>query len=242
MTGVAITVVGYGGWYPAGVARLVEKFREVDSGRTVMAWVNALPPGAPRYVIKDGYDYTAYCAKPFALRAARDAGAEIGIQLDAAFWPIRPIDKFADYIYEKGYYLCENGFPMGEWCSDAALGTFGLTRDEALAIPEASSYAVGLDFRKQTSNRALDEWCAMALDGKTFPGPHTQTGGSGRNQGHVSSDPRVRGHRHDQTALSAITWKLGMREHVKRPQFTAYEAGYGGFPDETTVLVNRGGL
>jgi hypothetical protein len=237
--GVAICCIGIGGWYPAGVARLTQKFREVDPGRTIMSWVNTSPYGAPESVVRDGYDYTGYCAKPFALRAARDAGADIGILMDAAFWPIRPIDPLVDHIERRGYYLCDNGYRMGEWCSDVALGTLGLTRDESLEIPEVSSYCVGLNFRHEVCNLALDQWCAYAADGVTFPGPHSQMGRfDGRNAGHVSHDPRVKGHRHDQTALSAIAWKLGMRERIARPRFTAYD----GSQDHSTVLVNRGGL
>lgn len=217
---------------------MIQKFREVDHGKTIMAWVNTLPPGAPVSVIRNNYDYTGYCAKPFALRAAREAGADIGILMDAAFWPIRSIDPLVDHIANTGYYLCENGYRMGEWCSDAALEMLQLSRDEAFAIPEVSGYCVGLNLRLARCCQLIDEWCALASDGATFPGHHTATGGQGRNQGFVSRDPRVKGHRHDQTALSAITWRLGMREHIERPRFTAYH----GHEDVTTVLVNRGGL
>lgn len=238
LSGVIVCAIGLNGWYPAGIARMLQKFREVDPGRTLMTWTNTLPPGAPASVVVDGWDFTAYCAKPFALKAARDAGADIGLLVDAAFWPIRPIDPLVEHVERVGYYLCENGYRMGEWCSDTALEALGLTRDEALAIPEVSSYAVGLNFHHAAPNAALDEWCRLAADGRTFPGPHTQTGGQGRNQGHVSTDPRVKGHRHDQSSLSAIAWKLGMHERIHRPKFTAYD----GHQDETTVLVNRGGL
>jgi hypothetical protein len=216
---------------------MVNAFREVDPGRTVMAWVNILPPGAPQSVVVDGYDYTGYAAKPFALKAARDAGADVGILLDAAFWPIRKIDPLVEHIERTGYFLCENGYRMGEWCKDAALGPLGLTREEAMEISEVSSYAVGLNFHHDVCNKALDEWCRLATDGVTFPGPHTQMGRiDGRNAGHVSHDERVLGHRHDQTALSAIAWKLGMHERTPRPIFTAYD----GSQDDRTVLVNRG--
>lgn len=233
-----ITTIGIGGWYPAGVARLISQFRIVDPGREVMAWVNTLPPGAPSAVVRDEWDYTGYCAKPFALRAAMDARADIGIVMDAAFWPIRPIDSLVEHITRRGYYLCENGYQVGEWCKDAALEPLGLTRAEAMDIPEASSYCVGFNFHHRVCRDAVEEWCELAVDGITFPGPHTRSGEQGRNPGHVSDDPRVRGHRHDQTALSAVTWRLGMREHIERPRFTAYH----GHEDVTTVLVNRGGL
>lgn len=242
MGGVRIGVVGVGGWYPRGVARMIEAFHAVSHGLELQAWVNTLPPGAPASVRTPERDYTAYCAKPFALRALRDSGADIGILLDAAFCPIRPIHPLIDHIAMTGYYLCRNGFRVGEWCQDAALGPLGITRKESFEIPEASSYCVGLNFTKPEPNELLDRWCESW---PTFAGPHTNTKRSStdpgfptRNPGWCSDDPRVNGHRHDQTALSVIAHKLGMDQLVRRPKFTAYLGQEG--PE--TVLVNQGGI
>jgi hypothetical protein len=243
--GAVIAVVGIGGWYGRGIARLIQKFAENSPGYDILSWINTLPPGAPAGVIEDGRDYTGYCAKPFALKAAMDSGADVGILMDAAFYPIRPINPLAEHISRYGYYFCRNGFDVGSWCSDRALLRMGLTREEAFEIEEISSYCVGLDFHRPESRELLKQWCEMAADRLTFPGPHTNIGRADqnpgfpqRNPGNASPDPRVNGHRHDQTALSVIAHRLGMKKLIDRPQFTTYL----GQETEKTVLVNKGGL
>ena len=237
---VLIATIGIGGQYPRLVARMIERFHNNSPGYELRAWVNTLPPGALGSVIVDGYDYGPYCAKPFAMRALREAGADVGILLDAAFWPIRDIHPLVAHIQQHGCYFCENGFPFGQWCSDAALARFRVDREQAFQIEEISSYCVGLDFGRNDANWLLNEWCRLANDGVTFPGPHTNINAArtigDRNRGFVSTDPRVMGHRHDQTALSILAHWAGMGPLVKRPMLTTYH----GQESKDTVLVNWG--
>ncbi len=232
-----ICCVAIGSWYPRGLARLVNEFHATDNGHTIQAWVNTIPPGAPHMALVDDYDYVGYCAKPFALAHAMQQ-ADVAILMDAAFFPIRSIHPLIAHIVARGHYLCDNGNLVGEWSSDAALDYFGMMREEAMGVREASSYCVGLSnvgLGHRDRNRLLvKQWCDSW---RSFPGPHT-AGDRGRNPGFVSHDPRVKGHRHDQTALSIIAHRLGMTELTQRPEFTAYD----GSQDERTVLVNRGGL
>lgn len=235
---VVVCAIGIGGWYPKGIARMIQEFDRASPGFEVMSWVNTLPFGAPAAVVENGYDYTAYCAKPFALAAAMNAGADIAILLDAAFYPIRSIHPLVDHIAQKGYYLCDNGYKVGEWCSDRAMERMNQTREKLMEMREASSYCVGLNFADGRCHELLHRWCGYAGDRLTFAGPHSSLTEGGRNRGHVSSDPRVRGHRHDQTALSVIADRLRMTELTARPRFTTY----AGHETEETVLVNRGGM
>ena len=237
---VLLTTVAIGGWYPKGAARLIQKMGEISPGYDIHAFVNTLPDGAPANVIEDGYDYTGYCAKPFALLEAKNAGADIAILLDAAFYPIRTIEPLVDYIAQTGYFFCRNGFSVGEWASDRCLEHMAVHRDWAFKIEELSSYCVGLNFSDRRCHGLLDLWCTCAADRVTFPGPHTAIDHEGRNKGFVSTDSRVRGHRHDQTVLSILAHFMGMTQMVDRPRFTAYKAGYGGHSDETTVFENEG--
>lgn len=235
---VTICAVALGGWYPKGSARLIQEFERVSPGYTIQAHVNALPFGAPARVVEDGYDYTAYCAKPYALLEARAAGADIAILLDCAFYPIRPIITLVEHIAQQGYYFCKNGNSVGEWSSDRCLERMGMHRLEAMTIDEISSYCVGLNFADTRCVEILRRWCGFAGDRLTVPGPHSnmlvQPGG--RNPGFVSADPRVRGHRHDQTVLSILAHRIGMRELSERPLYTAYL----GHETDETVLVNQG--
>lgn len=232
----AICCIGIGGWYPRGVARLIGRMWEVDPGHEIQAHVNVLPWGAPVDVVEDGYDYTGYTAKPFALAHARQTGADIAILVDAAFFPIRPIQPLVDHIAQKGYYLCRNGATVGEWSSDRCLERMNVSRTKAMEIQEASGYCVGVNFANGRAIELVQRWCGFAADRLTFAGPHTAMGHEGRNRGDVSKDPSVKGHRHDQTALSILAHQLGMTELVERPRFTAYL----GHESSETVLVNEG--
>ena len=230
-----VCVLAHGGWYPRGVARMIEKFRDISPGVEIQAWVNVLPFGAPQSVIEDRYDYTAYCAKPFVLAEARNSGADIAILLDAAFYPIRSIAPLVERIAQRGYYFCKNGMSVADWSSDRCLERMGVLR-HALDMEEISSYCVGLNFADGRCVELVRRWCGFAGDRLTVPGPHTAFGCEGRNVGFVSVDPAVRGHRHDQTVLSILAHKMGMRELTERPRFTSYR----GSSTEETVLENEG--
>jgi hypothetical protein len=116
-----------------------------------------------------------------------------------------------------------------------------MTREKLMDMEEASSYCVGLNFADGRCIELLNRWVGFASDRLTVPGPHTNDYPSprdGRNAGLVSYDHRVRGHRHDQTALSVIANLMGMTNFVERPRFTEYL----GHETDQTVLVNNGGL
>jgi hypothetical protein len=239
---VLIGTVAVNGTYPQLAARLIRSFAAISPGYEVKAWINCYPPDAPADMTEDGYDYSPYTAKPFVLAELQRAGADIGILLDASFHACRDILPLVEHIQTHGYFLCRNGFKVGEWISDRALKAMEVERGEAWEIDEASSYCVGVDFRADRAREMMGLWRNFARSKCVFPGHHT-AGKIGRNPGFVSDDPRVRGHRHDQAALSIIAHWLNMRVLVDRPHLTAYAKGYGGaFPDETTVLVNDGSL
>jgi len=175
---------------------------------------------------------------------AMHQGFDVVIWVDAAFLLVKPIDPLLAWVVANKYFLCKNGYKVGTWCSDAALESMNLTREQTFEIEEASSYCVGLDLKTCVGQKFLEQWATYALDGKTFPGFHSNINREGydgspqRSEGFVSADPRVQGHRHDQTAASIIAWRLGMTNLVERPIFTDY---WKKDLDPRTLLVNRGG-
>ena len=241
---VGIVTVGLDGIYPQLCARMIQRFAVASPGYYIRAFVNALPPNAPRMIV-DGYDYSGYCSKPFAMDSLLQEGYDIGIWLDASFYPIQSIFPLVDYITETGYYFCDNEAIVGEWCSDACAAAMGVTSEVLWGMRELSSYCVGFDFRRGECVRLLEQWKSAAYSDKLFPGRHT-AGTSGRNPGFVSSDPRVKGHRFDQTVLSIQAHQFGMTNFIKRPRFTAYAGREWNAnhlpPTEETVLVNWGKL
>jgi hypothetical protein len=165
-------------------------------------WTGSYPPGSPTH------REIPYAFKPYAFKAARDRGYDVAFWLDASIWPIKSVDYYFDLIRQDGHVLLtnvHNAWTVGQWCSDAALKTLDICREDALQMLDLSTGVVGLDFRHPRSTQFFEQWLALADDGITFPGAWT-------NKNHeVSSDDRVLGHRHDQTAASVISKRLGMR-------------------------------
>lgn len=236
-----ITTLAIGRNYEIGARRLIKSLDFFESESRIVAWINQYPPGAPGRVIQDGYDYGPYCAKPFALREALIRGASIGILIDASFVAVRSLAPLIEHIRDVGYYFCRNGWKLGEWASDAALQKAGMSRERAMEVDEVSSYCVGLNFEKPRMRELLLDWTSQARDNVTFPGHHFSAAGVARtglarNVGIVSTDPKVLGHRHDQTGLSLLADYYSLRCLVARPRFTAY----AGAATAETVLVAKG--
>lgn len=80
----------------------------------------------------------------------------------------------------------------------------GVTRENALTLSEVASGFIGFNLNDKTCNKILDEFFSLAKDGSLFKGYWNNTNNS------VSSDPRVKGHRHDQTVLSLLAHKYKM--------------------------------
>jgi hypothetical protein len=244
---IAIATVAIGGWYSRGVARMLREIERVSPGYKVSAWVNCYPPGAPGPVVRHGVDYGGYCAKPFALKALMDGGADIGLLLDASFYPVKHLLPLFCHISQAGYYMAPDGFTIGQWASDEMLDDLTIERDAALTWEGCASGCVGIDFRTVKGRRLVDKWIDLW---PLFPGYHSNdkagdTKHSYRNIGHVSNDPRCLGHRHDQSALGIMAHLLGMTDYFSRPRFSAYEGAQPDWPEFThanndTVLLCRG--
>ena len=86
----------------------------------------------------------------------------------------------------------------------APLAKFGLTRDQAMAIPMVYALCMAFDVQDHKTAEMLLEWSALSVDGTTFEGPWI-------NDGSCSADPRCLGHRHDQTAISLLAHKYGFK-------------------------------
>jgi hypothetical protein len=245
---VVICTIARGGWYHRGVARLITELARYQMHEiTVQAWVNTLPEGA-EIMIEDSYDYTAYGAKPHALWAARGIGADIAILLDASYYPVRHFGPLVGHIADHGYYLQTNGFSVGQWASDRALWSMDLPRDLTLHIPDVASGCVGIDFRSLPGRDLACRWLELSVS-ETICGPHSNSAagpearrlaesGGYRNVGFCSHDPRVAGHRHDQTSLSVAAYQTSANVRVDRPRFCSYADHVA----NETVFVCKGGI
>jgi hypothetical protein len=190
-----------------------------------------VPPNFP------SHKETPFAFKAFAIDKAVRAGAQTIIWADASIVPVRPLAPLWGLIESQGYWFSENlphgsggaAFTNGQWTADSALEPLGITREESFTFPHVIGTAFGLDLRHEIARRFLEEYLRLAKDGTAFRGPiwnHSRQ---------ASKDPRVLGHRHDQSAASVLAWRLGMK--LTRPPAWIVD----GIPatEETVLEIRR---
>ena len=174
-----------------------------------------------------------YAFKIFAMDEAIRYGFRHVLWMDSSLAPLASIEPLWKVIESQGWYAAPqyNGITtgqpwrhwasttmatLGEWCSDSALEILNISRLRALGIPLALTGLVGLDMMNPVGRKIWEMHKGFYACG-VFNGAHTNVrgapltaNGNGKFKGHVSDDPRVHGHRHDETSLSAILDKLGL--------------------------------
>lgn len=200
------------GGFLAGQIRLQNMLKEQGyDGHAVYFTDESELPGCPRH------GDAPYAFKSYALKKAQQDGYRYVLWMDSSVYPVRDITEAFDMIAEDGYLLLNGGWCSGQWCSDNALGTLGVTREQLFSPqtghegrqypnwPHLMACVIGLDLENSKAKAFLDKYYEYANDGVTIQGAWDNGGCK------VSIDPRVRGHRHDQTIASVVSWKLGMK-------------------------------
>jgi hypothetical protein len=167
-------------------------------------WDDEYPKGCPPH------REIPYAFKPFCFLEVASQGYEVVLWLDAGLDVISSIEPLFQCIEHDGYIIFAENHSVGEYCKDDALATLGITREESFAMPCCRAGALGLDLRNARSREFLQKWQVLAMDGITFPGPRWS--GVRGFPATASTDPRVKGHRHDQTAASVLALRLGMNK------------------------------
>lgn len=144
-----------------------------------------------------------FAFKFFCIKEVLNKGFKKILWLDTSVIIKTNLGEVFDIIENLGYFFIYN-HDLGSFCHDKALSTLGITREESFNLSCLQGTNFGLNFNMQSAQRFLDEIINFALDGVTFPGPHN-------NLNHkASKDHRVKGHRHDQTAMSVVALRNNM--------------------------------
>jgi len=200
--------------YPDALCRLELNLKKIGFDGQFLKW----PPG----------DYPENCPahfaapfafKPFCFMEAHKKGFDAILWLDSAIVVTKPLDDVFALIKKDGhlFFLLPRLY-LGQWCSDEALKQFNVARDKAMQIPEINGACIGLDLRNAQSAEFLQKWTQKAVDGITFRGIKEEIKNWDDYEdikwnitGRASTDKRVRGHRHDQSAAGMIAWQLNMK-------------------------------
>lgn len=158
-----------------------------------------------------------YGFKPFVLNIAVQKGYKYILWLDSSIICIRNPKKIFSIIKKEGTFVWSPyTAKMGEWCSDIALNSFNLQRETSFQIDELCGAIYGFNTENPDAISLFNEWNAYANDKKTFLGipKNIDYKESFTNKTLlVSKDERVKGHRHDQTALSFLAYKYKIPLH-----------------------------
>lgn len=220
--------VGLGRWYPRGCIRLRDSLKATNPNVDILQWIDEYPPNSPSHQV------SPYAFKVAAFRHAASLGYELILWCDSSLWATGSLEPFFTKLAEQGHVLQANGWACGQWCSDRALEPFGITRDEAMEIPDYTGCCMGLNVTHERTREFLRRLYKKSKDGFSFPGSWTN-----KNQ-EVSADPRVLGHRHDQVIGSLIAWQMGMELTSSTEGILAYyHAGMPPVPP-SVVMFNQG--
>ena len=227
--------------YAASLDRLERSLGRVGFAGEFMCWrPGRFPDESPAHAD------VPFAFKPYCLKEARRRGGELLLWIDASCVAVRPLEPIFDQIERDGYILFRNRrYRVGEWASDEALGVLGVSRDQAMEMPEVNGAAIGLNTSSYISDSFLEKWHRRAQEKVAFRGVSEELRTwvdyqdvKWNRGGRVSSDPRVRGHRHDQTVAGVLAAQLGMRLSNEGLQVSA--RGTRAIDPKTRIVKVRG--
>lgn len=240
------------GQYVRGLDRLTEWC--ALNNEDYVTFRDKLPAGSP------SHQDVPYAFKAFALTAAATA-CETLLWCDASIIPIKPLGELWERIERNGYWIGNNGWSNYEWTADSAYPDLfhtevdfgdGWNIEEArklnCSIPHVVATTFGISLKHPAGRAILEEYYRLASKTKAFCGPWNNAAygcpdlaelhGRMGTRTYICGPPDVRGHRHDQSCLSVIAWRLGC-QLTSSPDILAY--GKLGEPqDERTILLADG--
>lgn len=203
--------------YKLCLDRLELSLRKVGFQGDFIHWSEEFPEGCP-----DFFD-APFHFKTFCFFAARDLGYRQILWIDPPCVAIRSLEPVFQQMESHGYVMFNNNYgqTMGQWIGDQALAAHGITREEALHMPEIPCSVLGLDLNQQQAVSFLEGWHRIMADGITARGSADPIRSWEDYQAvfwnkgeRISSDPRVKGHRCDQAAAGIVAHRLGLTPYA----------------------------
>jgi hypothetical protein len=185
------------GWFARNAVPFRNAIHEQSPNMTVFIYSDESQIGSPRHQVNP------YAFKLYAIEAARREGFEIVLWCDSILRLVRPLETIVPEIEKVGVYLAEDGWKTGMYANDKCLDYFGVTRDQAMEISAIWACFMGFDFKNPVTHEFMRRWKKACLDG-------IFAGSAVNREGTESSDPRCKGHRHDQSCAELISYQMGI--------------------------------
>ena len=183
--------------YVDAIARLSDSLRNNADGIDFLGFIHERSVDAPLH------NEVPYGFKIYAIAKAMELEYTEVLWLDASVFAVAPVNSIFDIISEQGYFFEGNGCFLGEWCNDKTLEYYEIDRDTAMSIPMVQGGFLGFNLASDIGKKLFYQ-LNEAYDEGLFEGMWDNVDRS------CSADERVRGHRHDQSCMSAIVHNLGV--------------------------------
>jgi len=160
-----------------------------------------------RQISSPTHAQSPYMFKIHAIESIRQKGYEIVIWCDSPIRLAKRIESWIPEIEKRGVYLQRDGWAVGQWANDKSLQAFGLTRDQAMTMPNIYACIMAFDFKNPIALTFLKRM-KQCSDLGLFRG-------NWRNfEKTESQDERCLGHRHDQTCAELVANELNIEHGV----------------------------
>jgi hypothetical protein len=208
--------------FSAKLNRWINSFLEYGEEASLLVY-RELPYGCPEHLS------VPYAFKSYAIRAAQLADFRLILWADSSVFAVRSLSPLWRRLESLGYWFAKNAnWNCGQWTCDDALPILDINREEAFSIPQVVGTTFGLNLANSQGAKFFNWYRDLSISG-AFCGPWVN------DKHQASPDPRVLGHRHDQTAASVIANKLGM-ELTIQPNILSE---YAGDDPETILKIER---
>jgi hypothetical protein len=225
--------------FTESLKRLEESLRRVRFQGDFLGWNDELPAGSPS-------QFEAPMAfKTFCFHEAKQRGYEEILWIDSPIVALRSLEPIFRMIRDHDYVTFANNYgqSLGQWSSDEVLARHQISRDQAMGIPETPTSVIGLNLASDLGRDFLGRWHQMTTDGLTCRGTSAPIqcvedhyAIAWNKDGRVSKDPRVGGHRFDQTAAGIIAHQMGMLPYADSLRDIHYK---GTLVNRHTILLHH---
>jgi hypothetical protein len=170
-----------------------------------------------------------YAFKPHAINELKSK-YDIVIWADSILVAEKPLNDFISHIEKNGYAFFDNiGFNIGQYTSDKCLQNLEMEREDSFNHSMIMACLMGFNFKNEKACKLFEQYYnALNLKG-CYEGDWSNEGLQ------VSEDMRVKGHRHDQSVMSIILAKEGIKPLHPHSTFFAYYGNPGHEPVSESV-------
>lgn len=216
--------------YTKGIKRMEQSLKDVGFDGDFFCFTNILDISSP------SHDDVPYAFKPCAIKKVKDMGYDLVLWMDAPVYATKSLDALFKHIEMEGSLFFDNlGYSIGDFTSDECLRLFGWNREKAFEKQMIMACVMGFNFNKNLTKDFFNKYYLCSQTEGFYEGDWNNANKQ------VSTDERVKGHRHDQSCASIIIEDLKMKIQHPHSTFFAYFGNVGHTPHaETVCLLSHG--